>query len=290
MNQFLLINKPPGITSFFIVERVKEITGIKKVGHMGTLDPRACGLLLVGLDKAVRLEEYIINLDKSYFVEIIFGVSSETYDREAKNFYYSPKEIDKDELERLIKSFIGEREQIPPSFSALHIQGKRAYDLARKGKEINLPKRKIRIYNAELKYFENSIFPKALIEFKVSSGTYIRSLVREIGERLKVHTLTSFLLRTQIGKLHINQALLFKNLQKDWRESLVSPLEILNFPSFIVLDRSVRKVKNGNIISIEEVENFSTCPNPIILLDNKREILAIAYHNNGIIKPVKVFN
>ncbi|MGB9857978.1 MAG: tRNA pseudouridine(55) synthase TruB [Dictyoglomaceae bacterium] len=285
-----MINKPPGITSFSVVKRVKEITGIERVGHMGTLDPRACGILLIGLDKAVRLEEYILKLKKTYIVEITFGVSSETYDREAKFFSYNPpRNIDKEDVEKVIKSFIGEREQIPPIFSALHIQGKRAYDLARKGKEINLPKRKVTIYNAELIYFQKDIFPRALIEFTVSSGTYIRSLVKEIGEQLNISALTSFLLRTKIGKFHINNAILFKNLEEEWKENLIPAIEALDFPSFFVSHQSIKKVKNGNPISIKEVKNFYQCSNPIMLIDENNELLAIAHHDNGIIKPDKVF-
>lgn len=290
MNHFLLINKPPGITSFSVVKKVREITGIDKVGHMGTLDPRACGLLIIGLDKAVRLEEYILTLKKTYIAEIIFGLSSETYDREAQNFIYNPKYINKEDLEKAINSLVGEREQTPPYFSALHIKGKRAYELARKGEKISLPKRKITIYNANLKYFEKSIFPRAIIEFTVSSGTYIRSLIKDIGEILNIPTITSFLLRTQIGKFHVNDALLFKNLEKKWKENLISALDVLDFPLFMISKENTKRIKNGNPIKIKEINNFYLCPNPIILVDENKELLAIAYHNGDIIKPKKVFN
>lgn len=290
MNHFLLINKPPGITSFTVVKKIREITGIKKVGHMGTLDPRACGLIIIGLDKAVRLEEYMLDLKKTYIVEIVFGISSETYDRESNTFSYNPKNLNEKDLEKVIKSFIGEREQIPPYFSALHIKGKRAYELARKGEEFFLTKRKIIIYNANLKYFEKGIFPRAIVEFTVSSGTYIRSLVKEIGDILKLPTITSFLLRTQIGKFHINNALLFKNLEKEWKEKLIPAVDILDFPCFLVSKEAIQKIKTGNPINVKEVKNFYSCSNPIMLINENKELLAIAYHNDNLIKPKKVFN
>ncbi|MEN2984670.1 MAG: tRNA pseudouridine(55) synthase TruB [Dictyoglomaceae bacterium] len=290
MNHFLLINKPPGITSFTVVKKIREITGIKKVGHMGTLDPRACGLMIIGLDKAVKLEEYLLTLKKTYIVEMVFGIGSETYDRESKKFTYEPKNLNEKDLERIIKSFVGEREQVPPTFSALHIKGKRAYELARKGEEFSLPKRKIIIYNAELKYFEKNIFSRAIVEFCVSSGTYIRSLIRDIGKILNIPVITSFLLRTQIGKFHINNALLYKNLEKNWKENLISAVDMLDLPSFLVLKDAIQKVRNGNPIRIKEVKNFFNCSNPILLVDENRELLAIAYCDGNLIKPKKVFN
>ncbi|MCS7202158.1 MAG: tRNA pseudouridine(55) synthase TruB [Dictyoglomus sp.] len=290
MNHFLLINKPPGITSFTVVKKIREITGIKKVGHMGTLDPRACGLMIIGLDKAVKLEEYLLTFKKTYIVEMVFGIGSETYDREAKKFTYEPQNLNEKDLEIIIKSFVGEREQIPPTFSALHIKGKRAYELARKGEEFSLPKRKIVIYNADLKYFEKNIFSRAIVEFCVSSGTYIRSLIRDIGKILNIPVITSFLLRTQIGKFHINNALPYKNLEKNWKENLISAVDMLDLPSFLVLKDAIQKVRNGNPIKIKEVKNFFNCSNPILLVDENKELLAIAYYDGNLIKPKKVFN
>ncbi|MCX7845876.1 MAG: tRNA pseudouridine(55) synthase TruB [Dictyoglomaceae bacterium] len=290
MNHFILINKPPGITSFTVVKKIREITGIRKIGHMGTLDPRACGLMIIGLDKAVRLEEYILTLKKTYIVEIVFGIRSETYDRESKVFKYNPKNLNEKNLEDIIKSLIGEREQTPPNFSALHIKGKRAYELARKGEEIFLSKRRITIYNANLKYFEKGIFPRAIIEFTVSSGTYIRGLVRDIGDIINIPTITSFLLRTQIGKFHINNALPFKNIEKKWKENLIPAIDVLEFPSFFVSNLVIKKIKNGNPITIKDLRNFIPCSNPIALIDENKDLLAIAYHNGDLIKPKKVFS
>jgi tRNA pseudouridine55 synthase len=289
MNHFLLINKPPGITSFHVVKRVKEIVGIDKVGHMGTLDKRACGLLIIGLGKGLRLEEYIIKLRKTYIVEIIFGIESETYDRDAKNFSYSNVEINKNIIESILSDFIGDLEQEPPYFSAIHYKGKRSYELARKGVYVNLPKRKITIYDIKLISFKEDIYPKALIEFTVSSGTYIRSLVKEIGKKLNLPTLTSFLLRTKIGKFSINDAILFKNLEREWKDRLIPAIKLLDFPSFYVSSNAIKRVKNGNPITINDVKNFYFCENPIILLNEDGELLAIAHFDKNIIKPDKVF-
>jgi len=168
-------------------------------------------------------------------------------------------------------------------------QGKRSYELARKGVYVNLPKRKITIYDIKLISFKEDIYPKALIEFTVSSGTYIRSLVKEIGKKLNLPTLTSFLLRTKIGKFSINDAILFKNLEREWKDRLIPAIKLLDFPSFYVSSNAIKRIKNGNPITINDVKNFYFCENPIILLNEDGELLAIAHFDRNIIKPDKVF-
>jgi len=286
MNHFLLVNKPPGISTYYIVERVKEITGIKKVGHMGTLDPRACGLVIIGLDKAVRLEEFIIRLDKTYITEIIFGIKSDSFDRDSKSFYYQPVDINVNDVERELEYLKGEMEQVPPEFSAVKVKGKRAYELARKGEKFELSPKKITVYSSKLLYFKKEKFPKALVEFTVSSGTYIRSLVGELGSRLNVFAMTSFLLRTMIGNFSINDAILFKNLRKEWKDRLIPAIKLLNLPTLVIPYELEPRIKNGN--PIKTFDN-SIVEGTIALVNQKDELIAIAQYDGKLIKPKKVF-
>lgn len=286
MNHFLLVNKPPGISTYYIVERVKEITGIKKVGHMGTLDPRACGLVIIGLDKAVRLEEFIIRLDKTYITEIIFGIKSDSFDRDSRSFYYQPVDINVSDVERELGYLKGEMEQVPPEFSAVKVKGKRAYELARKGEKFELSPKKITVYSSKLLYFTKEKFPKALVEFTVSSGTYIRSLVGELGSRLNVFAMTSFLLRTEIGNFSINDAILFKNLRKEWKDRLIPAIKLLNLPTLVIPYELEPRIKNGN--PIKTFDN-SIVEGTIALVNQKDELIAIAQYDGKLIKPKKVF-
>lgn len=287
MNGFILINKPPGITSFDVVKKVKRLFKEKKVGHMGTLDPRACGLLIIGLGKYVRLEEYILRFPKTYVVEILFGISSDTYDREAYRFFYEKekKQIDIRELEDTLRYFIGEIEQTPPPYSAIHIDGERAYNLARKNISINLPKRRVIIYESKILDFNKSM-NKALIEFKVSSGTYIRSLVNDIGKRLNTKALVSFLVRTQIGHLSVNQSISYSKLKETEINNLfLSPVEVLSFPVYQTSKDEEKKILNGNSIESRLFQDGEY----VSLINSQNRFIAVGKVIGNTIKPEKVF-
>uniref|UniRef100_A0A7C3WW21 tRNA pseudouridine synthase B n=1 Tax=Dictyoglomus turgidum TaxID=513050 RepID=A0A7C3WW21_9BACT len=290
MNGFLLVNKPPGITSFDVVKKIRKITKIDKVGHMGTLDPRACGLIIIGLGKYVRLEKYILNFTKTYIVEIHFGIISETYDREAPFFRYQhikKQDISPKKIEEILKRLLGEIEQEPPLYSALHINGKRAYELAREGKNLELPKRKVKIFKAELLDYKENKFPIALIEFKVSAGTYIRSLVKDIGEKLGCYTITSFLLRTEIGHISINDSIPFNKISKYWKENIISPVKILNFPLIKVDDQKEKRILNGNDVLLPTYEDKEIL---VSIVNSKDKFIAVGKIKGNVLKPEKVFS
>ncbi len=287
MNGFILINKPPGITSLDVVKRVKRLFKERKVGHMGTLDPRACGLLIIGLGKYVRLEEYILRFPKTYIVEVLFGVSSDTYDREAYRFFYEKekKQIDLRELEDTLRYFTGEIEQTPPPYSAIHIDGERAYNLARKNIPINLPKRRVIIYESKILDFNKSM-NKVLIEFKVSSGTYIRSLVHDIGKKLNTKALVSFLARTQIGHLSVNQSISYSKLKEmEINNLLLSPVEVLSFPVYKIAKNEEKKILNGNSIETRLFHDGEY----VSLINSQNKFIAVGKVIGNSIKPEKVF-
>lgn len=218
---FLLIDKPRGLTSHDVVDRVRKITNEKRVGHAGTLDPNATGLLIVGVGRSStkRLMEFL-RLDKVYEAEITLGEERDTDDADGKitnsNIETLNKsQITKFKLQTTLNSFVGKHVQIPPVYSAIKLRGKKAYQFARKGMNISLASRKIEIYSIKLISYN---FPLLKIKAKVSSGTYIRSIARDLGRKLGTFGYLSSLKRTQIGKHKLSDAVDLEILSEDdWR-------------------------------------------------------------------------
>jgi tRNA pseudouridine55 synthase len=217
MQGLLLVDKPPGISSFGVVGRVRGIiqtnTGQRlKVGHSGTLDPAASGLLVLAIGSYTKKLSGLLKLDKTYRAEMILGKKSSTGDREGLIETINDKQPSRAELEQALKEFTGVISQIPPAYSAIKIKGVRAYDLARQNKPVILPKRQITIYKMSLVSYE---YPKLVIKTHVSSGTYIRSLVEDIGERLKTGAYTGDLRRLSIGEYQVGSAISLNDITFD---------------------------------------------------------------------------
>ena len=217
---FLLVDKPKGITSHDVVHRTRKITGEKKIGHAGTLDPNATGLLIggIGRDSTRKLGQITKDTRKEYRAIIYLGETRDTDDVEGK--VISKKESilppSLNIVQKTLDSFKGEQDQMPPKYSALKIDGKKAYELARKGKEIKLKKRRILIHSIKLIEYE---YPSLKIEVSVSSGTYIRALARDIGEKLDCGAYLKNLRRTRIGEYEIKDAVKLGELTIDnWRD------------------------------------------------------------------------
>lgn len=219
---FLLVDKPAGLTSHQVVERLRKITGIKKIGHSGTLDPLATGLLILGLGRsATKKLDQLQKLDKEYLVKIRLGVISDTFDREGEVQERKVDMIPSQKLiEGVLREFEGEIEQIPPPFSAKKIKGRRLYQLARKGIRISGLSSKIMIYKIEL---INYSWPCLELKIHCSSGTYIRSLASEIGKKLKCGGLVEELRRLKIGDYSIEEAVSLDKINSDnWQNFLQS--------------------------------------------------------------------
>ncbi len=177
----LVVDKPVGMTSHDVVDFVRRGTGIRRVGHTGTLDPRASGVLVILLGPAVRLSEYLSASDKRYQAIVKFGVATDTYDTEGKQVgeTKSVAHIKEAELQALLQSYEGKVQQIPPAHSAVKVDGERAYKKARRGEEVEIEPREIDVYNLELLEW---VVPEATIDVYASSGTYVRSLANDMGK------------------------------------------------------------------------------------------------------------
>lgn len=212
---FLLVDKDKGITSHDVVNKIRKITGEKRVGHAGTLDPNASGLLIVavGRDSTKDLWKKYGNLKKTYIAEITLGEERETDDAEGNFIYKSDntKVFKKEDIVKVLNGFVGEKMQMPPLYSAIKIKGKKAYDLARRGINLSLSPRKVHIYSIKLIKYHH---PLLEIEVIVSSGTYVRALARDIGKKLGCGAYLSNLRRTKIGKFKVENSIEVNKLNR----------------------------------------------------------------------------
>ena len=250
----LNVNKEKGISSARVVSLVRRALGMKKVGHTGTLDLEASGVLPIVLGKATRVSDYMMTKDKVYETELILGVKTDTLDAAGKILEESDKEVTKEEFLQVMSSFKGEIEQIPPMYSALKVNGKKLYDLAREGIEIERKKRKVNIYDIELLFFA---FPKATIRVTCSKGTYIRTLVDDIGEKLGSLAYVNELKRVRVGDFDIKDSIKSGDLLEIPKEELIKKLYSIDtaLKDFekIVLDRKyLDKLANGQVVEIDK--------------------------------------
>ena len=212
---FLNIIKPPGITSFGVVARVKELTGERRVGHGGTLDPDATGVLPVALGQATRLIEYFADATKLYHTEIELGVATDTYD--ASGNVVSKKDssgVNREMVENALASFGGVIQQVPPMYSALRHNGRRLYKLAREGISVERPPREAHVYHIELIAFDN---PFLTIDVECGKGTYIRSIANDLGEKLGVGACMKGLTRLRVGPFDIKDGASLVELEEACR-------------------------------------------------------------------------
>lgn len=268
MNGFILVNKESGVSSNFIVQHIKKKIKAKKVGHLGTLDPLASGLLILAINRATKFSSYFLESDKSYDVEVELGASTDTDDSTGKIIYESNNFPVKSSIKNELESFIGESMQVPPFFSALKYKGKPLYKYAREGVLIAKPPRKISVTRIESIDFDGKI-----CSFKIycSKGTYIRSIARDLGERLGCGAHMKSLIRISQGDFNVTNAKsapdiieediisvedAFKNLEKikiqhNDEKKFINGVTI---PNFNFQDAQYRIFnKNNNFVGIGEI-------------------------------------
>ena len=203
INGFFLINKNSGITSAGIVKEIKKKLNLKKVGHLGTLDPMASGLLILAVNKATKLASLLLESHKSYLAELTLGIQTDTDDAEGKILSSMPVNCSSDAIKKELNNFLGESLQVPPVYSALKHKGRPMYKYAREGISVKKDARKINIH--ELKNIDIKL-PKVIFDISCSKGTYIRALARDLGEHLKVGGTLTSLRRTKSGNYDVENA------------------------------------------------------------------------------------
>lgn len=278
---FLNIYKPVGMTSHDVVAVLRRITKIKQIGHTGTLDPFAEGVLPICVGKATRLIEYLKD-DKEYLATVQFGATTNTFDLDGEKTFISDKKISRAQVEQGLKSFEGEISQLPPIYSAIKVKGKKLYEYARKGEEVEIQPRKVFIECIELKNFDEKL-QQAQILIKCSKGTYIRSIANDLGQNLGCGGYLIKLIRTQAGSFRVEDSVQLETI--DVNESLINPYNVLDLPKIAVNDEELVKIKNG-------VPIYKTCDkigNFISLIYNDVEICAIGVADGDKINLKKVF-
>ncbi len=206
----ILVDKPTGPTSHKVVSIVRRETGVRKVGHAGTLDPRASGVLILCMGAATRLSEYLSTASKRYEAVIRFGASTKTYDAEGDAVRITGAVPTEEDIKAILPEFTGKIEQIPPPYSAIKIKGKKAYELARAGKEFDLAARDVTIYHMALLEYRP---PDLVLEIECSAGTYIRSLAHDLGEQLGTGAHLANLRRTKVGHFTIEDCVSLRKLE-----------------------------------------------------------------------------
>lgn len=281
---FLNIYKPVGMTSHDVVAALRRVTKIKQIGHTGTLDPFAEGVLPVCVGKATRLIEYLQD-DKEYLATVQFGASTNTFDLDGEKTSVSGEKVTKSEVEEALKAFSGEISQLPPIFSAIKVKGKKLYEYARKGEEVEIHPRKVVIENIELKVFDEEN-QQAQILIKCSKGTYIRSIANDLGQNLGCGGYLVRLIRTQAGSFRVEDSFQLDTVEVE--KNFVNPLDVLNLPKIAVKDKDLTKIKNGMPIEFSPREDIKF-GNFVILVYNNVEICAVGVADNDKIKLKKVF-
>lgn len=287
MEGIIVVNKPKGITSFDVIRKLKKILKTKKIGHTGTLDPLATGIMLVCVGKATKLASDLEAKDKIYIADFDIGYATDTYDIEGKKIAENTIEISKENLEQSIKKFIGNIKQIPPMYSAIKIDGNKLYHLARKGIEVERPERDVTIEYINLLDFKDN---KVKIETKVSKGCYIRSLIYDIGQDLGTYATMTALQRKQVGDYSLENSYSLEQIEKmvlnnDFK-FLKTIEEIFSYDKYsLQTEKELTLYKNGNTVKIKEN------------LENKRyriyfqnEFVGLAnIENNNLLKGYKYY-
>lgn len=283
INGVFLIDKPENITSFQVVKKIRQLTGEKKAGHTGTLDPFATGLLPICLGKATRISQFLLSDSKTYNVKAKFGVKTNTGDFTGTITQEMNKNIKSEQFKAIIPMIKRIEEQIPPAFSAIKVNGKKAYELARVNQSIELLPRKIKIIDFLLTDFD---YPYFSYSAKVSKGTYIRTLTEQIAELLGTIATTTNLRRTEIGNLSINESVTLDKISSDnWRTFLFPIDEILpQFPVIKLSENQQNDFFNGRSFTVNKEESST-----VIIKSHVDTILGIAELKNGLIHPKIVF-
>ncbi len=283
--------KEKGITSFQALDKLRKLIGIKKCGHTGTLDPMAEGVLPVCIGKATKLADYLMDGNKTYIAEFKLGITTDTFDITGKIIKENSSVIpDEKELREQISFFKGKKELIIPAYSAVKIKGKRAYELARKGLIEDAGKKTNNIFSIELIEYD---YPLCMIKMECDRGTYVRSVIHELGERLGCGAVMTGLIRTASGKFKISESYKLADIEKMFNEddkSFFKPVwDYLEWPEAVIKDDFEKMLLNGVSPTVDKYRYIFGSDTNMYLIKNKEEkVLAIAEKTENYKIPLKI--
>lgn len=279
MNGLLLVNKDKNMTSRDVINKLNHIFSMKKIGHTGTLDPLATGVMVCLFGKYTKLVDLITGYDKEYIAEIKLGVKTDTLDITGNVIETKKVKITNEDILQVFNEFPKEYMQEVPIYSAVKINGKKLYEYARNNKLIELPKRKVNIYNLELISFNKDIIT---FKVKVSKGTYIRSLINDLCEKLNTIGTMNNLIRTKQGNFDIKDSYKLEEIAKG-NYQFQNIKEFLDYPVIEIPNELIKKVENGN-----KVENIFNIEDKVIFTKNNKD-LAIYENKNNTLYPLIIF-
>ncbi len=251
MNSVILVNKDKGKTSRDIVNNLTKVFNTKRIGHTGTLDPIAQGVLVICINKYTKLVNSLMSLDKQYIGTITLGVKTDTFDITGKVLEQKDVSVSKEDIEKVFSSLIGKYEQVVPIYSAKKVNGKKLYEYARNGEEVKLPTNEVDIYNLELISYEKN---KIVFKCNCSKGTYIRSLIQTICDKLNVIGTMSDLVRTKQGNFDISDSYTVEDIANGNYKAL-SVKDLFGYKTYNLTEEEFNKIKNGSHIKIDSNED-----------------------------------
>ncbi len=274
MDGILLINKEKGMTSRDVVNKICKKLNTTKVGHTGTLDPIATGLMVICVGEGLKLVQLLTNHDKDYVAKVKLGIKTDTYDITGNILEEKEYELEKEDLIKVLNSFNGEYEQTVPIYSSIKVNGKKLYEYAREKKEVELPKHLVKISNIKLFDYNNDSFTFSVT---VSSGTYIRSLINDIGNKLGIPMVMEELQRTRVGDYKLDDATDVDDLK------IIPIIDALNIKKIEVDEALLKKVSNG--VRLDNIYNLD-----MVMFTYQNKPIAIYKNDNNILKSYRVFN
>lgn len=287
MDNIIVINKDKDYTSRDVVNVIGKIFNTKKVGHTGTLDPLATGVLIVCMNKALKVVDLIIASDKEYIAKVVLGIDTDTLDITGNIINECKTDVNVDMVKSVLNSFVGKSIQEVPKYSAVKVNGKKLYEYARNGIDVELPKREIQIFDIELISDIDIVDGHQEFSFrvKVSKGTYIRSLIRDIGVKLGCFACMKELTRTKQGKFSIDESYTLNDI-KNGNYKLLNIKDVIDIEKVVVSDNMLFKIKNGMIL-----DKFFISDKALILDNNGNEIgiYKIYDKDSKKVKPDKIF-
>ena len=287
MDNIIVINKDKDYTSRDVVNVIGKIFNTKKVGHTGTLDPLATGVLIVCMNKALKVVDLITASDKEYIAKVVLGIDTDTLDITGNIINECRTNVNVDMVKSVLNSFIGKSIQEVPKYSAVKVKGKKLYEYARNGIDVELPKREIQIFDIELISDIDIVDGHQEFSFrvKVSKGTYIRSLIRDIGIKLGCFACMKELTRTKQGKFSIDKSYTLNDI-KNGNYKLLNIKDVIDIEKVVVSDNMLFKIKNGMIL-----DKFFISDKALILDNNGNEIGIYKTYDKDSkkVKPDKIF-
>lgn len=282
MNGIINIYKPSGMTSHAVVAKARKILNIKKAGHTGTLDPEAEGVLLICIGKGTKASDMLTNSDKQYKAVLQLGISTDTQDATGNIIKRSDINCTQEQIHKVVQSFTGEIMQTPPMYSAIKVQGKKLYELARKGIEVKRKPRKITIHRILVDSINKD---EVNLTIDCSKGTYIRTLCSDIGDALSCGGIMKSLIRTKVGKFSIEDSITLEQLEKDGLKNGFTPIVDLfdNYTAVYLNKEQEKKVRNGVRIKVNLPDGIYK------VLNSNGELLSISHAKAGVLVMLKTF-